>query len=772
MSQSYDYVIVGGGVAGASAAQTLRAEGAKGSILLLAAEPQLPYHRGSLSKTFLSSASAESVRWILDAAGYEKLGIEVRLGAAVTSVQPSRHRLCVGAKDELVFGQLLIATGASAQQLEIPGAGLAGIHTLHSLAEAQALRASALKARRAVVIGGSFVGLEVAAALRQRGLSVTLIAHGGLLDSLALPEFSSHLLATFERHGVEVVLGDAPVRFHGQARVEGVTTSGGLTLACDLVVLGVGVTPNTQFLRGSGIELDAGRIQVDRFLQTDQPGIHAAGDVCNFFDSVFNCQRHIEHWDNAFKQGRHAARNMMGRRLPYSEVSYFYSHVFDLSFNLLGRIESTHERIDRGSLEAGSYAAIFLQDDVPQGLFSLGRPADETRMMETLIKHRVNLRSSKPQLADPEFVLDQIPNQTVYILQGGGAFGAFECGAVQALQERGIRPDIVAGVSIGAINSAIIAGNPDQAAQQLQAFWSELGTESPALADESLRRMVAGGNVAWLGVPQFFQPGWLKPFWGEDASSSRWTSLYDMSPARRLLEKYVDFERLKSSPVRLLVSAVDVETSELVVFDSYVDDLGADHILASGSLPPAFPWTTIGGRHFWDGGIVSNSPLEQVIERCGSAGKQVYIVDLYPDKAQALPANLTEVMARREEILFAERIRNDLNTETLVHDFQQLVQDMLVDLPMAAAHRIRHQPNFIQLMGQQAPLQITRIVRESVPGEPAASGYDFSGQTLARLIEAGYRMALRAIDARPLPVGSAWPADASLGLGDKGWLSA
>lgn len=766
MSQSYDYVIVGGGVAGASAVQTLRAEGAKGSILLLAAEPQLPYHRGSLSKTFLSSASAESARWVLDAAGYEKLGIEVRLGAAVTSVQPSRHRLCVGTKDELAYGQLLIATGASAQRLEIPGAGLAGIHTLHSLAEAQALRATALMTRRAVVIGGSFVGLEVAAALRQRGLSVTLIAHGGLLDSLALPEFSSHLRATLERHGVEVVLGDAPVRFHGQARVEGVTTSGGLTLACDLVVLGVGVTPNTQFLRGSGIELDAGRIQVDRFLQTNQPGIHAAGDVCNFFDGVFNCQRHIEHWDNAFKQGRHAARNMMGRRTPYSEVSYFYSHVFDLSFNLLGRIDSRHERIDRGSLEAGSYAAIFLQDDVPRGLFSLGRPADETRMMETLIKHRVNLRSSKPRLSDPGFALDQIPNQTVYILQGGGAFGAFECGAIQALQERGIRPDVVAGVSIGAINSAIIAGNPDHAAQQLQAFWSELGTESPALADEGLRRMVAGGHVALLGVPQFFQPGWLKPFWSEDASPSRWTSLYDMSPARRLLEKYVDFERLKSSPVRLLVSAVDVQTSELVVFDSYVDDLGADHILASGSLPPAFPWTTIGGRHFWDGGIVSNSPLEQVVERCGSAGKQVYIVDLYPDKAQALPANLTEVMARREEILFAERIRNDLKTETLVHDFQQLVQDMLADLPAAAAHRIRHQPNFIQLMGQQAPLRITRIVRESVPGEPAASGYDFSGKTLARLIEAGYRMALRAIDAPQLPVGAARPAELSLGLGE------
>lgn len=749
----YDHVIVGGGVAAASAAQTLRAEGGRGSILLLAAEPQLPYHRGSLSKSFLSSESPESARWVMDAAGYERLGIEVRIGAAVSSVQPAQRRLCVETGEEIGYGQLLLATGASAQRLEIPGAALAGVHVLHTLADAQALRAGALQARRAVVVGGSFVGLEVAAALRQRGLPVTLIEQGALLESLALPEFSAHLLATLEQQGVEVLLGDEPLRFHGRAAVEGVTTRGGLRLDCDLVLLGVGVRPNTGFLRGSGIRFDQDGIRVDRFLQTDWPGIYAAGDACSFHDTVFDCQRHLEHWDNAFKQGRHAARNMLGRRAPYCEVSYFYSHVFELSFNLLGRIEPGQERIERGSLESGSYAAIFLQDDVPRGLFSLGRPADETRMMEALIKHRVNLRSSKPRLSDPGFALDQIPNQTVYILQGGGAFGAFECGAIQALQERGIRPDIVAGVSIGAINSAIIAGNPDDAAQQLQAFWRELGTLSPELADEGLRRLLAGGQVALLGVPQFFQPGWLKPFWSVDASASCWTSLYDLSPARRLLEKYVDFERLKSSPVRLIVSAVDVETSELVVFDSYVDALSADHVLASGSLPPAFPWTTIEGRHFWDGGIVSNSPLEQVIERCGAAGKRVYIVDLYPGKARALPGNLAEVMARREEILFAERIRNDLRTETLVHDFQQLVRELLAELAPEEAHRIRHQPNFIQLMGQQAPLQITRIVRESLPGEPAASGYDFSDKTLAGLIEAGYRMALRALDGPPEPAG-------------------
>lgn len=252
----YDHVIVGGGVAAASAAQTLRAEGGRGSILLLAAEPQLPYHRGSLSKSFLSSASPESARWVMDAAGYERLGIEVRIGAAVSSVQPAQRRLCVETGEEIGYGQLLLATGASAQRLEIPGAALAGVHVLHTLADAQALRAGALQARRAVVVGGSFVGLEVAAALRQRGLPVTLIEQGALLESLALPEFSAHLLATLEQQGVEVLLGDEPLRFHGRAAVEGVTTRGGLRLDCDLVLLGVGVRPNTGFLRGSGIRFD------------------------------------------------------------------------------------------------------------------------------------------------------------------------------------------------------------------------------------------------------------------------------------------------------------------------------------------------------------------------------------------------------------------------------------------------------------------------------------------------------------------------------------
>jgi NTE family protein len=209
--------------------------------------------------------------------------------------------------------------------------------------------------------------------------------------------------------------------------------------------------------------------------------------------------------------------------------------------------------------------------------------------------------------------------------------------------------------------------------------------------------------------------------------------------------KYVDFDRLKSSPVRLLVSAVEIESSELVLFDSYVDDLTPEHILASGSLPPAFPWTAIKGRHYWDGGIVSNSPLERVMERCGSSGKRVFIIDLFPGKRRLMPNNLFEVMARRDEIVYCERIRNDVHTQQMVRDFQSLVQEVMAELPAESVQRLRHQPRYIQMMGEEAPTIITRIVREGSENEPSSREYDFSRQTLSELMGTGYEMARLAL---------------------------
>ena len=173
-----------------------------------------------------------------------------------------------------------------------------------------------------------------------------------------------------------------------------------------------------------------------------------------------------------------------------------------------------------------------------------------------------------------------------------------------------------------------------------------------------------------------------------------------------------------------------METAELEVFDSYGDDLTAEHILASGSLPPGFPWTTINGRHYWDGGIISNSPLELVAERCGAAGKRVYIVDLY-SAARPLPKNLMEVSARRDEIVYSERIRRDTSARDIARDYGRLVDELLQEIDPARAAIMRQRPRFIQLMGESAPLTVVRIVREADEGESLGRDFDFSQTSCA-----------------------------------------
>jgi len=740
----FDFVILGGGLAGVTAAETLRNEGAQGRILILTQESHLPYQRPPLSKKLLLSADMPEPNFILSASKYQALSIEVRLGALVTSVQPA-YQTVRTLKHELIhYKKLLIATGAKPTRLAIPGEYLQGVHYLRTFTDTQAIWRSMQRARRAVVIGGSLMGLEVAASLRLKGLEVTLIESDRILEKLNAPEISSYFQKNLEAHGIHVLMGDMPVSFQGRKQIESVVTVAGKTIACDMVVVGAGVEPDIDFLKNSGIKLGNG-VRVDRFLRTNNAHIFAAGDVANFHDEVFNCQHRIEHWDNAVKQGRVAARNMLGHHLPYAEVSYFYSHVFDQSFTLLGVVNQHAEKIDRGSLADGSYASFFLKNDIPRGLFALGRPTDEIKVTETLIKHRVNLHALKHDLPNPNFRLDHIPNQTIFILQGGGAFGAFECGAISALSAAGVHPDIVAGISIGAFNSAIIASHPDDPTSALKAFWRELALVLPEMPEENLRRFFASQQVAMFGVPHFFKPRWFTSIFAPGSVPYRWSSLYDLTPAKALLLKYVDFSQLKASPIRLLIQAVNVQTGELTMFDSYIDDITPEHVLASGSLPPAFSWTSINSKHYWDAGIVSNSPLKDVLARCGSAGKRVFIIDLFSGKRTLLPQNLLDVMGRRDEIVYAERVHTDLRIGNLVRDYQRLVEDIVNELPAEAARRIQHQPQFIQLMGGEAPITITRIVREHSGHVPFAKSYDFSLKTIEQLIHAGYRMAKKAI---------------------------
>jgi NTE family protein len=745
MTTKVDFLLVGGGLASATAAETLRLEGADGTIAILSAEEYPPYQRPPLSTQFLLGTQTEDRLSIFDDSFYHEHSIDVVLGARAAHLDANHHVIRTDRAGEFRFRKLLIATGAAPIRLQSAGPMLSGIHYLRTLTDALNIRRSAETARRAVVVGGSFLAIELAASLSARGIHVTLVAMEEiLLDKLQSRSISDFFNQYYRQHGVEIVVGDEVVGFLGEGRIEGVRTRSGKILPCDLALVATGVAPEVEFLQGSGIEVDDG-IVVDRYLQTNLPDIFAAGDVANFFDPVFNIRRRIEHWDNAIKQGRLAAKNMLGQRTPYDEVSYFFCDVFDITFDFIGYPEIADKKIARGSLDDRSFALFYLKEEVPRALFSLGRPAQETKAVEALIRYRVNLHAIKSKLHDPQFRLEQIPTQNILVLQGGGALGAFECGVVKALEERSIYPDIVAGVSIGAFNAAVIAGNPDSPSAALEDFWHDLEVVTPEIPDGTMRRIFSSWMSLVFGSPKFFHPKWFNPPWGPIQLPLNWTSFYDPSPVRELLAKYTDFSRLRSSPVRLIVSAVNVETAQLEIFDSYVDDLTPDHILASGSLPPGFPWTTINGRHYWDGGIVSNSPLEDVLERCGAAGKRVFIVDLFPSRKE-LPANIVEVMFRRDEIVYSERIRNDERTRNLVHDFRRLVDDILIDVSPEKLMQIKQRPRYIQLMGDIASTIITRVVREMAEDEPLSKDYDFSALSIEQHKQRGYSATLGALE--------------------------
>lgn len=742
-----DFLLIGGGLASATAAETLRQEGAEGSIVLLTAEPQLPYHRPPLSTRVLLDPVIPPTPLVLPERYYAEHGIDCLLGTIATAVDTGAQLLHTDKAGPIRYGQLLIATGARPLHLQVAGAQLDGIHYLRTYDDALAIRQAASFAQEAVVVGGGFVALELAAALVQLGLRVTLLAkHRVLFDKLEEPAIGAYLCELYASHHVEIVCCDTVAEFLGRERVEAVLTEAGRTLPCQIVALGLGVTPELGFLAGSGIELDDG-VRVDQYLRTNVPNVYAAGDVANYFDPVFDLRRRGEHWDNAVRQGRLAARNMLQQRLRYDEVSYFACQLFDFGFQVLGMGHDAHERAWIGSLPERSCALLYLKNDIPRALFSTGRPAGETRAIESLIRYRTKLECIRSQLDKPGFSLTRVPSQTAFILQGGGALGAFECGVVRALEEQEVFADIVAGVSIGAFNGAIIAANPRHASKALEAFWRRISVLAPELPDERLRRMLASWQTLSFGVPEFFRPRWGLPDLLTGGALA-WTSLYDPSPVKALLSEFVDFDALASSPVRLLVSAVDVETARLTIFDSYVDTLSADHILASGSLPPGFPWTTIDGKHYWDGGIMSNSPLEMVIERCGGARKRIFIVDLFPNK-KPLPTNLMEVMGRRDEIVYTERIRRDSAEQAVLGDFRKLVEDILADVSPAQAALIRQWPRYTQLMGDDdAKLDILRITREGAEGEPTSKDYDFSSVSIRRHIEAGYATAQEALRGR------------------------
>jgi len=352
--------------------------------------------------------------------------------------------------------------------------------------------------------------------------------------------------------------------------------------------------------------------------------------------------------------------------------------------------------------------------------------------------------------------IDQRPpfDRVVLLLQGGGALGSYQAGVYQALAEANLHPDWVAGISIGAINSAIIAGNPpERRIERLREFWEAVSSPPfgiPAalggdIKGEVARRMVnqmRAFGVLLGGAPGFFTPRMPPPFLHPSGSAEA-LSFYDVAPLKATLESLVDFDRINAEDgMRFSVGAVNVRTGNFVYFDSTTHHIGPEHVIASGSLPPGFPAAEIEGEYYWDGGLVSNTPLERVLESSPRSDTLAFQVDLWNARGE-LPRDLIEAEVRQKEIRFSSRTRVGTDrfrkTQTLRRAFVQLLNQL--------PEKLRNEP-YTQLLAREADEHVFNIIQmiyHAKSYESASKDYEFSRRTMEEHWRAGYSDCVRTL---------------------------
>ena len=360
------YVIVGGGLAAASAIEGIRDIDKDGEITVVSAERDLPYHRPPLSKGYLAGREQlETVR-IHDALWYRDNRVRYRLGVEAKSVHMKKRSVTLASGERLEYDKLLLATGSHARRLGVPGADTPGVFLLRTVGESTALKAALKPGVKVVVVGGSFIGMEVAATARQVGAEVTVLEMGpAVYGRFADPQLSDFFRRMLESHGVTVKTGVRVARIRTMAgKLAGVTTETEEQFNADIVVAGVGAEPNTGWLANSGFGIDRGGLIVNVRLETNAPAVWAAGDVARFPDPNTKQPRRLEHWDNALMQGKQAGRNMAGADEAYGHQSAFFSDLFDVTINVLGDTDHPDSVQIKGStdLAAPNLTALYVRD--------------------------------------------------------------------------------------------------------------------------------------------------------------------------------------------------------------------------------------------------------------------------------------------------------------------------------------------------------------------------------------------------------------------------
>ncbi len=357
-------VVVGAGLTAAKVVETLREHGFDGSITVIGNEGERPYERPPLSKDFLQGAAELDTVYPLDEDWYATHDVELRLDDPVVTIERGERQVRLASGASVAYEQLVLATGARPRTLDLPGADLAGVHSLRTIADSQAIKTALAARSRVAVIGAGWIGLEVAAAARAAGCDVTVLEYAALpLQRVLGDRLAGYFADLHRRNGVDLRTGVSVAAIEGaDGRARGVRV-GEEVVAAELVVVGVGVQPNVELAVDAGLEVDNG-VLVDESLRTSDPSILAAGDVANAFNTTLGHRLRVEHWDNAIRQGQLAAKTVLGQAERYDWQPYFFTDQFDLGMEYVGHADSSDEVVIRGEMASGEFLAFWLAGGV------------------------------------------------------------------------------------------------------------------------------------------------------------------------------------------------------------------------------------------------------------------------------------------------------------------------------------------------------------------------------------------------------------------------
>ena len=409
----YKFVIVGGGIAGGKAVEGVRQVDEQGDIVLVTQEPHRPYQRPPLSKKYLRSEAGLDKVYLEDAEFYKEKNVEVIQSAKVARLQPDQNSIMLNDGRSFEYEKLLLATGGRPRRLPIPGSELDNVLTLRTIEDSDRIRYLTGNDNSPVlVMGGSFIGAEVSASLSQLGADVIeIFPESRLLENIVPEEMSDFLQSMYEDHGIRVIPGTVCERLEKDGDILKASLDNGETLQVGSVVMGVGIQLNTELAKKAGLRMREKdqSVEVDEFLRTSDPDIYAAGDIAAWPDQTFEKRLRVEHWDVARAQGLQAGRNMAGAQEAYTTLPYFFSDLFDLSFEVWGNLSDWDQTVMRGTLSSGSFAVFYFDQGSLVGVLAVGRPDEEREPMQSLVKERAKYDEVAEQLQNEEMELDKLP---------------------------------------------------------------------------------------------------------------------------------------------------------------------------------------------------------------------------------------------------------------------------------------------------------------------------------------------------------------------------